>query len=397
MINKVAALALAGSILLCPIAYAKHASFDMPVCEKLLDGDGPSSRAAAAPPSNKPSSKDLTPMKLTDDSKSFTVGEDGKVKIEVQQNNVIQPGEPTLADPTAKVSVVGKDKKLGDKVLKGKEKGVDVSPIAIRESEEEAQQKQDTISDAEKEQLSDLWNATINRSPDIQFVINKLQPHSDGAHATATALKLIGGALFNIVQVAPLMMPGGVNMGSYALSSGGASILQGLMSEGNARAAKKQAISQEQATMLYKIVRDTAEKVVVEYRKYRQNRSEFQRATTDLEDLKSMVATASRTASPDVAISMEYTIRKAQRDVEKIIDEAKLHKQQLVDLAGAEAIARLDGQMDKEAEMLNMLIAAPPKDADQSGFKNPLQKPLNEDNVQKPQFADNKDKKGLQL
>jgi biopolymer transport protein ExbB/TolQ len=144
-------------------------------------------------------------------------------------------------------------------------------------------------------------------------------------------------------------------------------------------------------------VRDTAEKVVVEYRKYRQNRSEFQRATTDLEDLKSMVATASRTASPDVAISMEYTIRKAQRDVEKIIDEAKLHKQQLVDLAGAEAIARLDGQMDKEAEMLNMLIAAPPKDADQSGFKNPLQKPLNEDNVQKPQFADNKDKKGLQL
>jgi hypothetical protein len=361
--TKLAVLALAGSILIAPVAYAKHASFEMPACDKLLEGDGRNTAPAAAPVaapqgSKKSHSKDLTPMKLTDEKDSYSVGEDGKMKLEVQQNNEVQEGKSDSKDPTATSSVVGNDEKLKAKLLKDSQK-VNVAPIALQETEGEAQQKENTISDAEKAQLSDLWTATINRSPDIQFVINKLQPNSDGgSHTTATALKLIGGALFNIVQVAPLMMPGGANMGTYMLTGSSASILQGLVSEQGAKSAKKQQISQEQATMLYKIVRDTAEKVVVEYRKYRQTRSEFQHANEDLEDLKAMVAAASGRNDPAKAIEMEYTIRKAQRDVEKIIDEAKMHKQQLVDLAGGDAVGRLDTQMDDEAIALQKLVGS---------------------------------------
>lgn len=355
--SRLACLAVASSVLLAPMAMAKHASFEMPTCEKLMEGDGPDATKTASPSASKSSSKDLTPMKLTNDEDAYTVGADGKVKMQVQQNVEGATSAATAGeDPTASSSVVGTDK-LKAKLLKDSQK-VSVAPMALQETEEEAQKKADTISDAERAQLTDLWTATINRSPDIQFVINRLQPSSEGSHVTAKAIQLIGGALFSAVQAAPLMMPGGANMGMFMGTSSGVSMLQGLLNEQTGKNVKKQQISQEQATMLYSIVRQTAEKVVVEYRKYRQNRSDFGRANSDLEDLKSMVAAAQRNSDAAKQIEMEYTIRKAQRDVEKIIDEAKLHRQQLIDLAGSDAVARLDTQMDEETNALAKLVGS---------------------------------------
>ena len=100
------------------------------------------------------------------------------------------------------------------------------------------------------------------------------------------------------------------------------------------------------------------------------------RANRDLEDLKSMVASAHRTQDPAKQIEMEYTIRKAQRDVDKIIDEAKLHRQQLVDLAGGDAMARLDTQMEEEVLALKRLVGAPNEqvatDANEPAIKPPV-------------------------
>lgn len=349
-------LAMAGSLLIGPAAIAKRgASFDMPTCEKLLEGDGPDTARENRAPS-KSGKQDLAPMNLVDEKQGFSVGGDGKVKMEVQQNVTVQSGAPS-ADPTSEKSVVGQDEKLKKKLLKDSQQ-VNVAPIALMETEGEAQKKADTISDAEKSQLTDLWTATINKSPDIQFVINKLQPTTDQGHATAKALQLIGGALFSAVQMAPLMMPGGANMGMMMGTSSGVSLLQSLMNEQTGKSMKKNMITQEQATMLYTIVRNTAEKVVTEYRRYRHNRNEFERANRDLEDLKAMVASAHRTADPAKQIDMEYTIRKAQRDVDRIVDEARLHRSQLVDLAGSDAVARLDGQMEEETVALARLTGS---------------------------------------
>src|SRR5438046_880416 len=122
-------LALAGSIFIAPTAYAKHASFEMPVCEKLLDGNGPDPAKQSNRAPNGSSSKDLTPMKLTDDKDSFSLGADGKVKIEVQESNELQGAGAKIEDPTAAASVVGNDEKLKHKLLKDSQK-VNVAPIA---------------------------------------------------------------------------------------------------------------------------------------------------------------------------------------------------------------------------------------------------------------------------
>lgn len=375
-------VAVAGSIFLTPLAYAKHASFDMPACEKLMEGSTPDSSKQNAPTGGT-NNKDLTPLKLTNDQDSYSLGADGKVKMEVQQNVTVQPGAPgDSSDPGAKKSIIGNDDKLKKKLLKDSQT-VNVAPMALQETDGEAQQKADTISDSERAQLTDLWTATINRSPDIQFVINRLQPNTDGGHVTAKAIQLIGGALFTAVSAAPLMMPGGASPAMFMGTSSGVSLLQSLLNEHTGKSLKKQQISQEQATMLYSIVRQTAEKVVVEYRKYRHNRNDFERANRDLEDLKSMVASAHRSTDPSKQIEMEYTIRKAQRDVDKIVDEAKLHRQQLIDLSGSDAVSRLDGQMEQEMIALQRLV--PGGDAVTQEIKpNPLQTATKEKETKAP-------------
>lgn len=357
----------AGSLALAPLAYAKHASFDLPACDRLMDDQGPSTTASTADgnSADKKGSRDLSPMKLTDDGDSYSLSKDGQVKMSVEKDVNNQANQDSQAQaqnqsdsPETAKSVV-KDKN-GELLVKQAKK-INVGPLALQESEEEAEKKADTISDAERLQLTDLWSATINRSPDIQFVINRLQPTSDPNHATATALKLLSGALFSAVQAVPMMMMPAGGMGSMtgmAMYSGigsGTGMLQQLLAGNQAKNAKKQQISQEQATILYKIVRDTADRLVAEYRRYRGAHNDYDRAVSDLEDLKAMVAQARTGQDPAKAIEMEYTLRKEQRDIEKINDEARLHRQALADLAGPEAVEKLDSEIDQEQIALQKL------------------------------------------
>jgi hypothetical protein len=384
---------IAGTIMIAPGAYAKHASFDMPACDKLIGGQGPSAKAesagvdgaataerpvehattdgtAAQAANNK--NVVLQPLKLTEDKDSFSVSADGKMKVEVQQNVAAQSGEGNQVEPGSTKSIIENDKKIAEKLIKDARK-VKIGPTPLLvESDEELQKKNDALGDAEKTELTDLWSATINRSPDIQFVINRLQPTSDPNHATATAMKLVAGALFNAVQAVPMMMGPGMNsMMMYSGIGSGWSIIQNLLAGQDAKKANKQAISQEQATMLYKIVRDTADKLVLEFRSYKRSLNDLDRAQKDVEDLKTMVASTRAAQDAAKQIEMEYTIRKAQRDADNLADSVRLHRQSLVDLAGADAVDKLDGQIVAEAEMLKRLtggeMIAEPLDAAPKG------------------------------
>lgn len=381
---RAAALTLAASILLVPVASAKRpASFEMPVCERLMQGSGPNETpapTAVTPNSEQQSttdvkrgvgSSDLAPMKLTEDKDSFSIGNDGKIKMEVQQSVESASKGATGPDMGESASVIG-DRALGQKLIKDA-KAVSVAPLALVESEDEAQRKLDMLGESERAQLTDLWSATINRSPDVQFVINRLQPNSDPNHATATAVRMLSGALFSAVQAAPMLMGPGMNMGAYLGIGSGASMLQNLLQGNDAKAAKKQAISQEQATILYKIVRDTADKVVLEYRKYKKTRADFDRATTDLEDLRTMVTQARAGQDASKQVEMEYTLRKAQRDVENITDEAKIHRMALIDLSGPDAVQKLDDQVEQEKLALKKMIGP-----DQNINQDPLEAPPTE-------------------
>lgn len=327
-----------------PALAAKKASFSMPVQEKLNAGAGPTS---AKPWEGKPSveGQSLTPVGLNGDAPA---GDNtGFLNASVSTSNFvgINGSRGTGADNGKSKSVV--EGGLGSKVLKDAKK-VDVLPLALMESQGEQDKKTETIADAEQRQLGDLWTSTISRNPDIQFVINKLQPSSNSNHAMANTMKFLSSALFGAMNVAPMMMggPQGNPMAMMGMGTG-ASMVGSLFQNQEQKAAKKQMISQEQATILYKIVRDTAEKLVTSYRTYKKEITSVGRANGDFEDLKAMVAEAGN-QDPAKQVEMQWTLRKAQREIEEKMEEARGRRQELVDLAGTDAVAKLDKEMDDE-------------------------------------------------
>src|ERR1700731_3563772 len=83
---KSTVVAIACSITLAPVSFAKHAAFELPACDRLMNGDGPGAKQAADPASSGANAFDLSPMKLTDDNNSYSVGKDGKMKARVEED-----------------------------------------------------------------------------------------------------------------------------------------------------------------------------------------------------------------------------------------------------------------------------------------------------------------------
>lgn len=394
-------LGLCLGISLAVPANAKRLSFQLPVQDKLTEGSSPTT---AEEPSKKPQS--LAPVGLHDDEKAAAEEEsaDGVLKSTVRTDQFVSkstlPGGAGAAAATGKKeSVIGRN---GDKLTK--EKAPDVGPLALIESDEEMEKKAETQLDAEKRQMSELWQCTIGRNPDIQFVINKLQPVTDQGHAMASTMKFLSTTLFSAMNMAPMMMPGmgvGGNMMPAMGVMSGTNLIQGLFQDKAAKNAKKSQVSQEQATILYKIVRDTADKLVASYRDYKKEMTSVDRAAEDLQVLQSMVAEVRHGQGAPQQIEMEYTLRKAKREIEEKSEQARLHRQQLTDLAGPEAVAKLDSDMDSERMALHNLVGPPNTDspavpatqnANSAGpIVNPLEK-LNQAFPQTPQKIGDKEK-----
>lgn len=341
-----------------PQANARKVSFQLPGQDKITEGAGPASPKKWE---QKPISagQSLAPVGLGSDDATAGSEGSGYLKSSVSTSQFVGAGSSNGAAASAdgkSKSLVGNG--LGDKLLKDSKK-VDVGPLALRESDEESAAKADTVMDAEKRQLGDLWSSTISRNPDIQFVITKLQPTGDSNHAMANTMKFLSTALFGAMNVAPMMM-GGPNANPAAIMgmSGGASVIQNLFADQQHKNAKKQMISQEQATILYKIVRDTAEKLVTVYRSYKKDVSSTERATGDFQELQTMVAEARTGQDAAKQIEMEWTLRKAQREIEEKLEDVKGRRQELIDLAGSDAVAKLDKEMEDERLALQKLTGS---------------------------------------
>ena len=355
-------------------ADAKKLIYQLPVSDKMTEGESPSTDTE-----KKAVNVNLAPIGVHDDeapaasaaaSETSADGEDPLLKGTVSEKGFSGKDKSSVASGK-KETVVGKS--LGDKINIDK-KAPSTAPLPLQVTAEEAEKTGDTIMDAEKRQLSELWNCTIERNPDIQFVIQKLQPTTDANHAMAATMKFLSSTLFGAMNMAPMMMPGGMaNANPAALMgmSSGAGLIQGLFQDKAQKNAKKQAISQEQATILYKIVRETADKLVASYRDYKKENAAVLRATADLADLQTMAADgAARDSSK--ALEMEYTLRKAKRDIDKELEEQRLFRQQLTDLAGADAVIKLDKEIEDERNAIANLTGTGEAPKSDGPFVNPL-------------------------
>jgi hypothetical protein len=255
-------------------------------------------------------------------------------------------GEPAKKD-TKKEANAKQEKDLGRKL----------GPLQLQETDNETSAKTMTVVDAEKSELADLWDAALSRNQDIQFVVQKLMPSKDPKHTTAMMMKLLSTAMYGAMSASTMMMPGGTSAGQmqgmYMAQNAGAGLVMNVLNGAAAKSARKAQVTETEAIMLYNIIRNVADKVVENFHEYKKNRTNVDRGYTDYQDLQNMVSDARAGQDPAKQIEMEYTLRKARRDIDALNDDVRRTRQSLVDLAGGESIDRLDKQISIENDKVD--------------------------------------------
>lgn len=338
-------------------ALAKRGALQSPIYEKLTEGAGPETNDVHERRLSRQGKALLCPVTLDSGAAAAADTQDtGMLKSSVSMTGYAPKGP---IDPAAK-SLFNASKSIGsedgeEKVLKAA-KNVNAMPLPLMESAEETQKKIDTILDAEKVQLADLWESTLTRSPDIQFVVQKLMPTSNPGHASTIMMRMLSSAIFGAMGAVNMMAP---NAGVYAANNMGTSMIMNVLQLQESKQAQKAHLTQTESIMLYNMVRNTADRLVEAYRNYKKEMAVMAKSLTDLQDLQNMVTEARSGQDAAKQVEMEYTIRKAQRDVEAATEDVKKYRQGLVDLAGVEAVAKLDKQLDEEQARLDQRAPAP--------------------------------------
>lgn len=311
-------------------------------------------------PESKSSKPDLTPFKLGDDAapaaEPVKEGDSPTFKIQASESNML-PNGTAQAEGLPSKSVKGESKtaskggkagKLGA-TLSETANSVNAVPLALVSDESETQQKAEFLETSERKQISALWDATLNRSPDIQFVVQKLVPTSDTGHATTVLTRMLGGVLAGSIGAVGMIAP---SQGTYAAQSFASQALGQLMGVVDDKQKKKAQLGQSELIMLYNMVRSTSDKLVENFRLYKKNVVCLNRATTDFEELNNMKQQALASADAAKQLDMEYTVRKAQRDVIALSDDIHRYRQGLIDMAGNDAVMKLDQSVQEELQNL---------------------------------------------
>ncbi len=300
----------------------------------------------------------LTPVKIGEDTKTAdgddqAAGKDGHVLNATVDKNEFVPKSPVDRTDT----VVGQAPKKGHRTKADKKEAFDkqvhdtgmmLGPSPLNSADEDSDKKVTTVLDPEKAELAELWDAALCRNQDIQFVVQKLMPTKDPRHTTAIMMKMLSTAMYGAMAAGGMAaggMGGGFNPGMYMAQSAGGSLVMQVLNTAQARQAKKAALTETEAIMLYNMIRGVSNQVDDNYHGYRKYLGAVNRAWTDYQDLQGMVAEARGGQDARRQIECEYQLRKARRDIDSLNEDVRRSRQSLVDLSGPEAVERLDKQI----------------------------------------------------
>lgn len=346
----------------------KKGNLQLPLNTRLDDGLDSGSTTGSTSAIDSPESAkveaaksvDLKPFGLNDSDTAKPVeesnGDTPTFKIQASESNLLPNGTTANEGLPAKSvkpekGFFGKPKKAKDliKTPMDAAKATNSMPLALINNEDETKQKAEFLETSEQKQIAALWDATLNRSPDIQFVVQKLVPTSDTGHAATVMTRMLGGVLAGSIGAMGMIAP---SQGMYAGQSFANQALGQLMGAVDDKAKRKAQLGQAELISLYQMVRATSDKLVDNYRQYKKNIVGLNRATTDFEDLNNMMKDARAGQDAAKQLDMEYTVRKAQRDVIAISDDIHRFRQGLIDMSGAEAVDKLDQSIQEELQNL---------------------------------------------
>ena len=299
---------------------------------------------------------DLSPVTMDEGQKpdaSLGPAEEGVFKANVRVDRAAVSGpveQSTILAPKSIKSSVNEKVLNNERSILENARKVNAVPLALMPSEDEEQNKSDVEFNAEKIELADLWDSTLARSQDIQFVVQKLMPSNKSGKTANVMMKMLSATVFGGMGMMSMMGP---NMGTQMMTNTGASMMMQALNGVQGAADKKARLSQTEAIMLYTIVRTTADKVVSAFREYKIELGDLQSNLEDLGKLQDMVKEVRATQTPVEQIKLQAELMKKQSEINKLTQQVKRFRQSLVDLSGTDAVAKLDKQLEVDRQKIN--------------------------------------------
>lgn len=258
----------------------------------------------------------------------------------------VTPDEVSV--PTSKQSFLKKTPRV---IVRGASQ-VELGPLELRDSVGVARSRNIKLVDSEKEQLADLWDATMVSNQDIQFVIMRLMPAREPAHTRASLTKMLSTALYGAVTAGSVALPQAANM-SGALNRSGVQMIQQLLSATHSKDSAKASMTESESIMLYNSVRSVADRLVDNFHEYKKYVNLKDMAEHDYADLKGIVSSSWTDLSVKDQVEMVYFVNKSKREIEALDFDLRRCRQAIADLSGLEAVEKLDQQIDVELAKVN--------------------------------------------
>lgn len=292
---------------------------------------------------------DLSPVTMDEGDKTETSlgpSEEGVFKATVKRDHVATSGPVEQTDILKPKSVKPSSRGLS---VAAQAQQVNAMPLPLQSSNDEDANKEDAKFNAEKLELADLWDSTLARSQDIQFVVQKLMPSNNSGKTANVMMKMLSATVFGGMSMMTMMAP---NMGAQMGANMGASMMMQALNGVQGNADKKARLSQDQAINLYRMVRETADKVVNAYKDYKLSLSACERRANILAKLQGTVNDVRAGQTPVQQIELEGVLMRYKADVEEETEKVARYRQSLVDLSGAEAVAKLDKQLEIDKQRI---------------------------------------------
>lgn len=219
---------------------------------------------------------------------------------------------------TAAVDALDKELKIQALTETANCKGEGESTKETQSSDEESI----ADSEAESDQVFELYKAWFNKSKTAQFHLKRLVGHHWKGNEDEFLWGIMGCVVYNPhLQKAPALDPKNIRIDLKT---------------------RRRHVDQASALKSYKFLNDSAHRVAENYRGYKNNIYRLERCRENNEQLQKMLQEAKSYVAASKQSELERGIEKSKQDEQRLVSEMLGYRQSLVDLAGLDAFESVD-------------------------------------------------------
>lgn len=203
------------------------------------------------------------------------------------------------------------------------------------------------FSQTEKEQLLELWRATIARNRTIQFIIKVLSTNPDDLEQNNAVMQVISRALFVPFYAVSAIAENSLVSGGSAV---GARVIGDVVDAQNKNSARDQEITNTEIMVLFMLVDEVAQRLRSAYSDYKSLRVEKKFIDYELEGARIDAGEAMQLGYQESIFFTRMAVRDIERDLRA--NRLALHaaRRDLIELSGEKAVDSVDLLIDMEAE-----------------------------------------------